>query len=263
MDIIDQIGSDKKIHLISNLMLHQAIDKSFEKAINDKSSWLITLDADLVIKPNFFSIFKKIAASLKANEIEAHALTIDRLFMNYRSAGNRLYRVKYLPLLRNILRKTKNNIRPEGTMLKEAVKLGFKIKPTNDVVALHDFFQHSRDLFRKGYLCSFKHISYSSSYLPTWRELSDEAADFSILLRGFSYGLLSGNKPIKDIRSNILQKQYDELSKEFYKYDNEIVIIDNVDNFIDEITAKNNFYFVKKNFIIKFKNFFKGYFFGK
>ena len=123
-DVISQIGSRDKVRLIENLLLHQAIDRSFEMAIRDKSLWLITLDADLVIKPNFLSTFINVANSMKDKEIEAHAMTIDRLFMDYRSVGNRLYRVSSLPLLRKILNNTKNNLRPEGTMLREAVKLG-------------------------------------------------------------------------------------------------------------------------------------------
>jgi hypothetical protein len=92
-DIVRQIGSNEKVYLIKNLMFHQAVDKSFELALKNESLWLITLDADLIIKPNFLSTYIKVANSMKSKEIEAHAMTFDRLFMEYRSAGNRLYRV--------------------------------------------------------------------------------------------------------------------------------------------------------------------------
>ena len=184
-DIIYQIGSNEKVHLIKNLKLYEAVDRCFEFAIKEKSTWLITLDADLVIRPDFMNIFFSIANSMKSDEIEAHAMTVDRLFMKYRSAGNRLYRVSSLTLLRKLLDKTKINIRPEGTMLFEATKLGYKIKPIKDVVAMHDFFQFSRDLFRKGYLSSYKHASHSSELKSTWRELSKSSLDFQVLLRGF------------------------------------------------------------------------------
>ena len=55
--------------------------KSFELALKNESLWLITLDADLIIKPNFLSTFIKVANSMKSKEIEAHAMTFDRLFM--------------------------------------------------------------------------------------------------------------------------------------------------------------------------------------
>ena len=240
-DTAYQIGSNKKIHLIKNLMLHQAIDQSFEQALKDESSWLITLDADLVIKPNFLSTFCKIANSMKPKEIEAHAMTIDRLFMSYRSAGNRLYRVSSLPFLRELLKKTQNSIRPEGNMLKQAVRLGYKLKPINNVVALHDFFQVSRDLFRKGYICSFKHLEYSSKLLSTWRKLAHVSVEFSILLRGFAFGLTSGDKPNQDAWSELFQAQYDELSQEFYKYDHSLKIPENLETYISKIITNESF----------------------
>lgn len=247
-DIVHQIGTNKKVHLIKNLKFHQAVDRCFEFAIEDKSEWLITLDADLVIKPDFISTFSNIANSMKLKEIEAHAMTIDRLFMNYRSAGNRLYRVSSLTLLKKLLKKTKNNIRPEGTMLREATKLGYKIKSIENVVALHDFFQFSRDLFRKGYLCSFKHISHSSELISTWRELGKRSKDFQILLRGFSFGITSKDKYTLDNGADIFKMQYKKLSQEFFDYDNSLTIPKNLNSYINRIVLKKNFYQIKPKF---------------
>lgn len=253
-DIIHQIGSNEKVHLIKNLMLHEAIDRSFEFAIQDKSLWLITLDADLVIKKDFFDIYSKIANSMRNREIESHAMTVDRLFMKYRSAGNRLYRVDSLPLLRNLLVKTKNDIRPEGSMLNEAVKLGYKLKPTNDVVAMHDFFQFSRDLFRKGYICSFKHLAKSSKLLSNWRNLAEDSVDFSILLRGFAFGLANGNKPIQDTRSTLFQSTYEELSREFYEYDHNLIIPENLEFTISEVISNKYFSSTRSGLLSKTAN---------
>lgn len=240
-DIISQIGTDHKVHLIKGLMLHEAIDRSFEIALKDDSSWLITLDADLIIMPNFLTIFRKVANSMKPKEIEAHAMTIDRLFMGYRSAGNRLYRVSSLPLLRKLLNKTKNNVRPEGTMLRLAEEQGYKLKPTKDVVALHDFFQYSKDLFRKGYLSSFKHIEYSSKILSTWRKLSIDYFDYSILLRGFAFGLMSGSEPQLNAHSEIFKTFNSNLSKEFSDYDHSLLLPDDLEAYVYQIKSKEFF----------------------
>ena len=155
-------------------------------------------------------------------------MTIDRLFMDYRSVGNRLYRVSSLPLLRKILNNTKNNLRPEGTMLREAVKLGYKIKPIQDVIGVHDFFQFSRDLFRKGYTCSFKHLDHSSDLLSTWKRLSKDSVDFSILLKGFAFGL--SNKKIfqQNANSEFFINGSKQLSNEFNDYDNNLLIPENI-----------------------------------
>ena len=240
-DIVYQIGSDQKVHLIKGLMLHEAIDRSFEIALKDDSSWLITLDADLIIMPNFLTIFRKVASSMKPKEIEAHAMTIDRLFMGYRSAGNRLYRVSSLPFLRKLLKKTRNNVRPEGSMLRLAEEQGYKLKPTKDVVALHDFFQFSKDLFRKGYLSSFKHIEYSSKILLTWRKLAKDSIDYSILLRGFAFGLVNGGQPKLDAHSEIFNTFYDNLSKEFSDYDQSLLVPENLENYVYQIKSKESF----------------------
>ena len=262
-DLVYQIGSREKVHLIKDLKFHKAIDQCFEFAIKDKSTWLITLDADLIIKPDFINIFLNIAGSMKPKEIEAHAMTIDRLFMNYRSAGNRLYRVSSLSLLRELLKKTKNNIRPEGTMLLEATRLGYKIKPIKNVVALHDFFQFSCDLFRKGYLCSFKHISHSSELLSTWRELGRRSQDFQILLRGFSFGITSNEKCTLDNGSDIFKTQYEKLSKEFYDYDNSLAVPKNLNEYIREVTSKESFYKTKPKFFKVLANYMRRRFFEK
>ena len=240
-DIINQIGSDQKVHLIKDLMLHEAIDRSFEIALKDQSVWLITLDADLVIMPNFLTIFRKVANSMKPKEIEAHAMTIDRLFMGYRSAGNRLYRVSSLPFLQKLLKKTRNNVRPEGSMLRLAEEQGYKLKPTKDVVALHDFFQFSKDLFRKGYLSSFKHIEYSSNILSTWRKLAKDSTDYSILLRGFAFGLTNGSEPQLDAHSDIFKIYNIDLSKEFSDYDHGLLVPEDIKAYIYQIKSKEFF----------------------
>ena len=240
-DIVHQIGSNEKVYLIKNLMLPHAIKKSFEFALKNESKWLITLDADLVIKPNFLSTFTKVANSMKSKEIEAHAMTFDRLFMNYRSAGNRLYRVSSLPFLIELLKKTKDNVRPEGSMLKEATKSGYKLKPIRDVVALHDFFQFSHDLFRKGYTCSFKYRDYSSKILSTWKKLSNDSIDFSILLRGFAFGLSNNHNFQKNAHSDLFLESYKELSKEFYDYDNSLFVPENLDIFLSKIKSNDFF----------------------
>ncbi len=256
-DIVYQIGSNKKVHLIKNLKFHQAVDKCFQLAIQDKSKWLITLDADLLIKPDFMKIYLNIANSMRSKEIEAHAMTVDRLFMKYRSAGNRLYRVSSLPLLKKLLGKTKNNIRPEGSMLREAVRLGFKIKPTNDVVALHDFFQFSHDLFRKGYLCSFKHSSHSSHLLSTWKKLGNESTDFLILLRGFSFGKNSTEEFTLDNKSDLFKRQFEDLSRDYYEYDNRLNVPKNLNEYISDITIKKNFPDIKPGILKKIANLFQ------
>lgn len=240
-DITFQMGSDRKVYLIKDLMLYEAIEKSFEFALKDESEWLITLDADLVIFPNFLTILKKVANSMKPKEIEAHAMTIDRLFLGYRSAGNRLYRVSSIPVLQKLLKKTKNNIRPEGTMLRLAEEQGYKLKPIKDVVALHDFFQFSKDLIRKGYLCSFKHIEYSSKILSTWRKMENNCFDYSILLKGFALGLINGSEPQLDAHSEIFNVYYKNLSKEFSDYDQELVVPENLETYINQIKSYDLF----------------------
>ena len=262
-DLVYQVGSVEKVHLIKNLKFHEAVDRCFELAIEDKSKWLITLDADLVIKPDFISIFLSVANSMKSKEIEAHAMTIDRLFMKYRSAGNRLYRVSSLTLLRELLNRTKKNIRPEGAMLREATKLGYKIKPIKNVVALHDFFQFSRDLFRKGYLSSFKHISHSSELLSTWRELGESSLDFKVLLRGFSFGITSAEKYTLDNGSDLFKAQYEKLSKEFYDYDSGLTIPKDLNSYINEIISKESFHQKKSRFFKALTNFVQWRLFGK
>jgi len=256
-DIVYQIGSNKKVHLIKNLQFHQAVDKCFELAIEDKSKWLITLDADLLIKPDFLKIYLSIANSMKSREIEAHAMTIDRLFMKYRSAGNRLYRVSSLPFLRKLLNKTKNNIRPEGSMLREAVRLGFKIKPVNDVVALHDFFQLSSHLFRKGYLSSFKHSTNSSYLMSSWKKLGKNSTDFQILLRGYEFGKDRDEKYTSEYNSSKFKKQYESLLEDFSEYDNSLELPKNLNRYITDTISNENFYKIKSGIFKKIVNLFQ------
>lgn len=263
-DIVRQIGSNEKVYLIKNLMFHQAVDKSFELALKNESLWLITLDADLIIKPNFLSTYIKVANSMKSKEIEAHAMTFDRLFMEYRSAGNRLYRVSSLPFLREILKKTKNNkFRPEGSMLKEAEKSGYKLKPIQDVVALHDFFQFSHDLFRKGYTCSFKHIDYSNHLLSNWKKMSVDSVDFSILLRGFAFGLADSHQFQHDAQSKFFLRSCKEQLKDFSNYNNSLKIPENLESYISNIKSNKFFSNGKPGMVKKITNILRRRFFEK
>jgi hypothetical protein len=148
-------------------------------------------------------------------------------------------------------------------MLREATKLGYKIKPIKNVVALHDFFQFSCDLFRKGYLCSFKHISHSSELLSTWRELGRRSQDFQILLRGFSFGITFNEKYTLDNGSDIFKTQYEKISKEFYDYDNGLAIPKNLNEYISEVISKESFYKTEPKFFKLLTNFMKRRFFEK
>ena len=125
-------------------------------------------------------------------------------------------------------------------MLKEAVKQGYKLKPIQDVVALHDFFQFSHDLFRKGYSCSFKHLDYSSNLLSTWKRLSEDSVDFSILLRGFAFGLTKKNQFQQNAKSELFHDSYKELNEEFKDYNRSLLIPENIENLISKIELNNS-----------------------
>ena len=238
-DVGIEFGSRANVHFVEGLSLPDAIDRCFQVALDYKSDWLVTLDADIVLKSNFHETVIDITKSMDVGQIEAHALTVDRLFFEFRSAGNRIYRGEKLDYLRALLKSTRDLVRPEGAMLRKAQGEGYKIKASKKVIGLHDFFQGSADLFRKGYLCSRKHLDNVDHLLPLWNEMAKDNLDYRVLLMGFGFGIMQTGGSNNLLSPQELNSAFKELRGAFVEQ--EVDIPEEIDSFICETISCKRF----------------------
>ncbi len=168
--------------------------------MNATEEWLLVCDGDLLIDKQAISKF--ISETLRRADTVHHAqgFILDRLYGSVRKGGPRLYRCSEMPTLKKSIPPAGTSPRPESAMI--------RAHPSNNdgsiqlpyVVALHDFEQFYKDIYRKAFAHGQKHAEWAGTCLPMWKEMFLVDCDFRIAARGFCDGVQSSSRLETDIR---------------------------------------------------------------
>ena len=187
--IIDQGVDAKDIEIVREFPFSKALEVSYEIGRKSDRDWLFCIDADVLLRP--YSIKKMMIAAQRQSPkvFEVQSYIFDKFFGNIRVGGVHLYRTNFLNQSIQILNKSDQSTRPEATILKQMEIKGYPYVIVPEVVGLHDFEQHSFDIFRKSFVYSHKHMERMHEIVPFWRGLSTLDEDYVTALFGFSEGI--------------------------------------------------------------------------
>ena len=208
--------SKKQIIIVHEYPFTKTLKKCFQLGIENNRDWLLCIDADVLPNPKTILSLCNSANDQPPNVAVVLAYVADRVFGSIRVAGNHLYRTCYLNKAINLIPKEGLEIRPETYLIKSLDKQGMKWILLPKIIGLHDFHQSKKDLFRKGFVHSFKHLNNSNKLLNYWRSLSKDSQEGLYISSGFIHGINTNKIPSIDV------SKYDLNNSKFFKVINEI-----------------------------------------
>lgn len=190
----------------------KTLEKAFRMAMESGKKWTINLDADLLLMPGALQKMFNSLNELQEQVFAVRFLIADPLLGTIRFAGNQSYRIEYIPLALPFVIKAQDKLRPDRYVIEQMEAKGFLFADEKrDVIALHDAEQYYRDIYRKCFVYSFKHLNKVEEFLPYWR--ADESnLDFKVARKGFADGVQYCRQIHIDVRL------MDEFKNDFEKW---------------------------------------------
>lgn len=174
----------EKISILNENTHVDAIEKTFMLGLRSEADWLVAIDADMLLLPGGVSEMRKEVKSCDENVFVAYPAVYDKLY-SIRRWGVSLYRVSMLEELYDAFKELKNNhhLKIEGGAIKEVAKGKSEIFYSRKVVALHDFHQYYRDLYRKVYLNTVRNPGFNKKAEKNLAKISRLDADYLVMLQ--------------------------------------------------------------------------------
>ena len=165
-----QVG-EANVTTIQEVPFSEAVRRGFELGVEAGRTWTLCLDADVLLRP---SAIETLCAAGERSWAEAPDLfeiegrVADKLLGQLRPAGVHLYRTELLAEALRVAGFGPKKRRPASRVKKPMREAGYRTETIPDVLGLHDFEQHHRDLFRKVFTHARKHerfVTYARRYL--------------------------------------------------------------------------------------------------
>lgn len=187
--IVQKEAEGRKIVTIHEKPFKKALEKGFRIAIEAKTTWMITVDADMLILPGAFNELQKQAESMPVNYFQLQGRILDKISGEIRKAGPRIYRVSLLSEALRLSQTYEDSIRPEALIVGEMGKNGHRSRYISYVTCLHDYEQFYKDLYRKSFVHARKHEEFVSSIIQWSVKNLKTDPDFKVILKALWDGL--------------------------------------------------------------------------
>jgi len=190
-----------QIQVVDQRPFEAALRSCYELGISSGAEWMMTVDADVLIRPGAVKDLQGVANALPEQYAAVEGLVHDKLKGRYREAGHHLYRVKYLTKALSAVPEDGEEIRPEFATLQRLSRLGHPFLKCGTVFGIHDYEQFYRDLYRKAFVHGQKHPDWVEGVLPRWKREADSDPDVAVALRGYCDGFQSLTQARIDTRT--------------------------------------------------------------
>lgn len=188
--IVSQGFPRDSISVVTAYPFSEALRQSLCVGLDARKDWTLIIDADVVLRSDAVARILRVADSRPANVCEVHGLVLDKLFGEFRLAGNHMYRTSMIPIVLDCISYEGQVERPETSALRAAAAKGHPFQKVALAVGIHDYEQKYADIFRKGLLQSYKHLGKSGDFLCYWRDNMRSDTDYRVALEGFAFGLI-------------------------------------------------------------------------
>ena len=188
------------LYIVNERPFEAALRRCYRIGMESGAQWMITLDADVLLREDAIKGLLSEAASMPENHFQIEGMILDKLTHRFRWAGYRCYRVKHLKAALSLIPPDRAEIRPEFTTLETMAARGYPYQSSRKIYGVHDFEQYYRDTYRKAFVHANKHHAWLLEMTSVWKRLSIDDADFRIALRGACEGLVATESPRIDKR---------------------------------------------------------------
>lgn len=220
---VAQYMPEKNIHIVKNMYpFAKAVGRMIDIAIEEKFTWFLGLDADVVLKPGWMSIAN---GYVLQEDIEQYYmldfLLVDR-FVKKRIPGVHFYNGLFNMQMKEALAKVKDTNKPEGNIRH---KIGAPRFQTPEYIGYHGFQQYYRDIYNRFVIRAGRNPEYIKKHSLFQGILDQEEM---VGLAGWQYGCMYRDKIIRmlDARNkiDINVKRFEEIGEmdmsleDFYIY---------------------------------------------
>ncbi|HAC16931.1 MAG TPA: hypothetical protein DCE78_13450 [Bacteroidetes bacterium] len=178
------------LHVVELVPFEEALRASYKIGIQSGAKWMMTLDADVLLRENAIRDFIAEAEKLPESFFHIEGLIFDKITGQYRKAGHRMYRVSKLDEALSMIPADGEVIRPEFTTISRMQQRGYKALESGTVFGIHDFEQYYEDVYRKCLVHSQKHKEWVPKLIDRWKTRATDDTDFIIALRALYDGLV-------------------------------------------------------------------------
>ena len=188
------------LHIVNERPFEAALRRCYQIGIESNADWMITLDADVLLRERAIQGLLAEAAAMPSNHFQIEGRVFDKLTHRVRWASHRCYRTRLLPLALEKLPKNKTVIRPESTTINWMAANGYPSHKSNQVYGIHDFEQFYADIYRKARIHAVKHKLWLGEMMLHWYNMASKDADFKIAIQGAADGLCDPDSATIDSR---------------------------------------------------------------
>lgn len=193
-----------------------AIGKTIETGMDSAADWVIVLDSDMLLLPGGMSLVRKELSSCDDSVFFLDAAVFDKLF-RIKRVGVKAYRRTTLENIYDVFSEIKDepNLKIEKAMLKRFQERNTHLTmafPTT-TVALHDFYQYYKDLYRKTYLYATRTPAWNEGAIKLWRKWSSKDDDYLVMLKG----LEDAQNERRQLTNSVRDFEPDELAERIEK----------------------------------------------
>lgn len=189
----------QNVFLVTGIPFEKTLFETYKLAVSLSSKWIMTLDADVILKKGSVKNLLNFAETLPEHFFQVEGLIYDKLLNNYREAGHRIYRKSLLNQALNLFSNLDNHIRPERQIIKLMSQKGFPSFKTNIVSGIHDFEQFYKDIYRKCFVHAQKHQYLIGGLISNWSKLQYNDLDYKVAIAGAWDGLTKNHNATIDI----------------------------------------------------------------
>lgn len=163
----------------------EALRQSFQHGIEHSLPWTICLDADILVLPQFALFVEESIRALPSAALGFQGRVFDR-FLGRTQRGHHIYRTALLSRAEALVDDFSSAPRPE-TEIKEAMAArGHPWSSLTLTVALHDFGQYYRDIFRKMVVRAYR-LPDCADFLRRFEGIDDPESQVAAM--GLRHGL--------------------------------------------------------------------------
>lgn len=181
---LSQEVDPSQIVIIRNMPLHQSTQAVCRAAVEAGRKYTLMIGADYIPRIGFISDLCRIADQMSGDWLFVKGTIIDKFLLELRGdqGGPMLYPTAILEQWLKILPSIQNKVTTEATCQKHFKNLGYKTHRGKLWLALHDYEQHYRDIYRSMYVGGRKHSGHRDKLLLRWKQLAKTDPDYQVAI---------------------------------------------------------------------------------
>lgn len=195
---------ETNIEIIRNQPLKLSTALVCHAAVEADRKYTIMIGADYIPRIGFIQDLYEMAESMTGRWLFVKGTIIDKFLLEFRGdqGGPMLYPTSILKEWLKILPGIPNETTTEASCQRYFKNKGYATRRGKIWLALHDFEQHYRDIYRSMFVAGQKHNRLRKRLFPKWQQLAKEDLDYHVALYAFEKGYNSAEKAKADFRED-------------------------------------------------------------